>query len=215
MAAARRLAEGHDYVRAGQWKTWGPLLLLGQDVHGATLGIVGFGRIGRELARRAMGFGMRVLYYDVSPASAEDEARLNATHVEMDRLLAESDFVSLHTNLTPETHHLINADALRRMKPTAVLVNTSRGPVVDHDALLEALRDGAIAGAALDVTDPEPLPADHPLVGLPNCLVVPHIASASVVTRGKMAHIAADNLLAGLRGERLPNCVNPEVYSGG
>lgn len=215
MAAARRLPEGYDYVRAGEWKTWGPMLLLGQDVHGATLGIVGFGRIGREMARRATGFGMRVLYYDVNPASADDESRLNATHVEMDRLLAESDFISLHTNLTPETRHLINADALRRMKPTAILVNTSRGPVVDHDALVEALREGAIAGAALDVTDPEPLAVDHPLVGLSNCLVVPHIASASVVTRGKMARMAADNLLAGLRGERLPNCVNPDVYDGG
>ncbi len=215
MAVARRIAEGYDYVRAGRWKTWGPMLLLGQDVHGATLGIVGFGRIGREMARRAQGFSMRVLYHDVNPASAEDEARLNATRVEMDQLLAESDFISLHTNLTPETRHLINADALRRMKATAVLVNTSRGPVVDHDALYEALRDGGIAGAGLDVTDPEPLPADHPLLSLPSCLVVPHIASASVVTRGKMAKMAADNLLAGLRGERLPTCVNPEIYERG
>jgi glyoxylate reductase len=215
MAVARRLPEGHDYVRAGKWKTWGPMLLLGPDVHGATLGIVGFGRIGREMARRAQGFSMRVLYYDVNPASAEDEARLNARRVEMDELLAESDFVSLHTNLTPETRHLINADALRAMKSTAILVNTSRGPVVDHVALYEALRDGVIFGAGLDVTDPEPLPADHPLVGLPNCLVVPHIASASVVTRGKMARMAADNLLYGLRGERLPTCVNPEVYDLG
>jgi glyoxylate reductase len=215
MAVARRLPEGHDYVRAGKWKTWGPMLLLGPDVHGATLGIVGFGRIGREMARRAGGFLMRVLYYDVNPASAEDEARLNARRVEMDELLSESDFVSLHTNLTEDTRHLINADALRAMKSTAVLVNTSRGPVVDHDALYEALRDGQIFGAGLDVTDPEPLPADHPLVGLPNCLVVPHIASASVVTRGKMARMAADNLLYGLRGERLPTCVNPEVYERG
>ncbi|CAN5862580.1 D-glycerate dehydrogenase [soil metagenome] len=215
MAAARRLPEGHDYVRDGQWKTWGPLLLLGQDVHDSTLGIVGFGRIGREMARRAAGFSMRVLYYDVNPASAEDETALNARQAEMEELLSQSDFVSLHTNLTPETRHLINADALRRMKPTAILVNTSRGPVVDHAALHEALRGGQIAGAALDVTDPEPLPADHPLVGLPNCLIVPHIASASVVTRGKMAKMAADNLLAGLRGERLPTCVNPEVYERG
>jgi glyoxylate reductase len=215
MAVARRLPEGHDYVRAGKWQTWGPMLLLGPDVHGATLGIVGFGRIGREMARRAAGFSMRVLYHDVNPASAEDEARLNARRVEMDELLAESDFVSLHTNLTSETRHLINADALRAMKSTAVLVNTSRGPVVDHDALYEALRDGQIFGAGLDVTDPEPLSADHPLVGLPNCLVVPHIASASVVTRGKMARMAADNLLYGLRGERLPTCVNPEVYDRG
>jgi glyoxylate reductase len=215
MAAARRLPEGYDYVRAGKWRTWGPMLLLGPDVHDATLGIVGFGRIGRELARRASGFSMRVLYHDVNPASAEDEARLNARHVEMDELLAESDFVSLHTNLTPDTRHLISADAMRRMKRTAILVNTSRGPVVDHDALYEALRDEVIAAAALDVTDPEPLPADHPLLSLSNCLVVPHIASATVVTRGRMARMAAENLLAGLRGERLPNCVNPEVYAQG
>lgn len=215
MAVARRLPEGYDYVRAGQWKTWGPMLLLGPDVHGATLGIVGFGRIGREMARRAAGFSMRVLYYDVHPASADDEERLNARRVEMDELLAESDFVSLHTNLTEDTRHLINADALRAMKSTAVLINTSRGPVVDHDALYEALRDGQIFGAGLDVTDPEPLPSDHPLLTLPSCLVVPHIASASVVTRGKMATMAADNLLYGLRGERLPTCVNPEVYERG
>jgi glyoxylate reductase len=212
MAAARRLPEGYDFVRAGRWKTWGPLLLLGRDVHGATLGIVGFGRIGREMARRASGFDMRVLYYDVNRASAEDEDRLRARGVELEELLAESDFVSLHTNLTPETRHLLDAAAFARMKPEAIVVNTSRGPVIDHDALHEALRDGVIGGAALDVTDPEPLPADHPLLSLPNCLVVPHIASASVATRGRMADMAAANLLHGLRGEKLPNCVNPEVY---
>jgi glyoxylate reductase len=215
MAAARRLPEGYDYVRAGRWRTWGPMLLLGQDVHGATLGIVGFGRIGREMARRASGFGMRVLYHDVNQATPEDEQQLNATRVGLDALLAESDFISLHTNLTPETRHMLNAQAFSAMKPTAMVVNTSRGPVIDHDALVEALRDGVIAGAALDVTDPEPLPADHPLLSLPNCLVVPHVASASVRTRGLMARMAADNLLAGLRGERLPNCVNPEVYDSG
>jgi len=215
MAAARRLPEGYDYVRAGKWRTWGPLLLLGSDVHGATLGVVGFGRIGREMARRATGFSMKVLYHDVNPASAEDEAQLAARRVEMDELLAESDFVSLHTNLTPATRHLIDGAALRRMKATAILVNTSRGPVVDHDALYEALRDEVIAGAALDVTDPEPLPAEHPLLTLAHCLVVPHIASATVVTRGRMARMAAENLLAGLRGDRLANCVNPEVYARG
>jgi glyoxylate reductase len=212
MAAARRLPEAHDYVRAGRWRTWGPMLLLGHDIHGATLGIVGFGRIGREMARRASGFNMRVLYHDVHAAAPEDEQRLNATRVEMDELLAESDFISLHTNLSPETRHLLDAAAFARMKPDAIVVNTSRGPVIDHDALFEALRDGVISAAALDVTDPEPLPADHPLIALPNCLVVPHIASASIETRGKMARMAADNLLAGLRDERLPNCVNPEVY---
>lgn len=212
MAAARRIPEGVDYVREGNWRTWGPMLLMGVDVHGATLGIVGFGRIGREMARRARGFGMRILYQDVNPATPEDEAELGARRVEMDELLRESDFVSLHVNLTDETHHLIDADALRAMKRTAVLVNTSRGPVVDPDALERALADGEIFAAGLDVTDPEPLPADHALVRLPNCIVVPHIASATGVTRGKMAAMAAANLLAGVRGERLPTPINPEVY---
>jgi len=212
MAAARRVPEAVDYVRAGSWRTWGPMLLMGVDVHGATLGIVGFGRIGREMARRGRGFGMRILYHDVQPASAEDEAELGATRVEMDELLRQSDFVTLHVNLTDETHHLIDADALGAMKSTAVLVNTSRGPVVDHGALDAALRHGTIFAAGLDVTEPEPLPVDHPLVRLPNCVVLPHIASASRTTRGKMAGMAAANLLAGLRGERLPTPINPEVY---
>lgn len=208
MAAARRIVEGADYVRAGRWLTWGPTLLLGHDVHGATLGVVGMGRIGGALARRAAGFDMRVVYYD---PYCDDEKGL-AVPCTLDELLAESDFVSLHVPLTADTHHLINAEALSRMKPTAVLINTSRGPVVDSDALYDALKAGAIAYAALDVTDPEPLPGDHKLLTLPNCLVVPHIASASHATRTRMAIMAAENLLAGLRGERLPNCVNPEVY---
>jgi glyoxylate reductase len=212
MAAARRIPEGVDHVRDGHWKTWGPMLLMGVDIHGATLGIVGFGRIGREMARRGRGFGMDIVYYDVHPASPDDEADLGARRVEMDELLRTADFISLHVNLTDETRHLVDADALRAMKPTAVLVNTSRGPVVDPSALEHALRQGEIFAAGLDVTDPEPLPADHPLVRLPNCVVVPHIASASRVTRGKMAAMAAANLLAGLRGERLPTPVNPEVY---
>jgi glyoxylate reductase len=188
------------------------MLLMGVDIHGATLGIVGFGRIGREMARRGRGFGMDIVYYDVHPASPHDEADLGARRVEMDELLRTADVISLHVNLTDETRHLVDADALRAMKPTAVLVNTSRGPVVDPSALEHALREGEIFAAGLDVTDPEPLPADHPLVRLPNCVVVPHIASASRVTRGKMAAMAAANLLAGLRGERLPTPVNPEVY---
>jgi lactate dehydrogenase-like 2-hydroxyacid dehydrogenase len=212
MAAARRIPEGYDYVRQDRWKTWGPLLLLGHDVHHATLGIAGFGRIGREMAKRARGFDMRVLYYDVQPASPDDEARLGAQRVSMDDLLAESDFLTLHVNLTPETHHLINATSLRKMKRTAVLINASRGPVVDAMALFDALRDGVIAAAGLDVTEPEPLPGDHPLLTLPNCLVVPHIASASHRTRGEMARIAAENILAGLRREPLPGFVNPEVF---
>jgi glyoxylate reductase len=213
MAAARRIVEGADYVRAGRWRTWGPTLFLGHDVHGATLGIVGMGRIGQALARRAAGFDMRIIYFD--PYCDPDKAPFVGVGLrcELDELLAESDFVSLHVPLTEDAHHLINAETLNKMKPTAVLVNTSRGPVVDPDALYDALQAGTIAYAALDVTDPEPLPADHKLLSLLNCLVVPHIASASHATRTRMAVMAAENLLAGLRGERLPNCVNPEVYA--
>ena len=189
------------------------MTLLGPDVHGATLGIVGFGRIGQAVARRAGGFGMRVLYYDVQRLPEDVEVATGARHVSLEELLATADFVSLHVNLTADTHHLIDARALARMRPTAVLVNTSRGPVVDTDALAVALRDGTIWAAALDVTDPEPLPADHPLVTMDNCLVVPHIASASRDTRGMMAAMAAANLLAGVRGARLPTPVNPEVYA--
>jgi lactate dehydrogenase-like 2-hydroxyacid dehydrogenase len=212
MAVARRLPEAYDYVREDRWKTWGPLLLLGRDIYGGTLGIVGFGRIGREMAKRGRGFGMRILYSDVHRATPDEEAELGATGVDMDELLAESDFVTLHPNLTPETHHLMNAAAFAKMKRGSVLVNASRGPVVDHDALYEALRSGQLFGAGLDVTEPEPIRADHPLLTLANCLVVPHIASASEATRDRMAVIAAGNLLAGVRGERLAAPVNPEVY---
>ena len=212
LAAARRLVEGVDYVRAGKWKTWGPMLLMGQDVHGATLGIVGMGRIGQAVARRARGFDMRVLYHNRRPVP-DAAAKLGATYVDLDTLLRESDFVSLHVPLTEETYHLIGREELQKMKPTAVLVNTARGGVVDPAALREALREGWIAYAALDVTEPEPIPPDDPLLRLPNCIVVPHIGSASVATRTKMALMAAENLLAGLRGEPLPNCVNPEVQA--
>ena len=212
MAAARRLPEGDRYVRTGNWKTWGPLLLLGPDVHGATIGIVGFGRIGQAMAKRARGFGMTVLYHDVHRADAAVEAEHDATFLPLEELLPRSDFVTLHVNLTDQTKGLMNAEKLGWMKPTAVLVNTSRGPVVDGAALATALKAGTIFAAGLDVTDPEPIPMDHPLVGLDNCLIVPHIASASRATRGKMAEMAAANLLAGVRGERLPTPVNPEVY---
>ncbi len=205
MAAARRIVEGADYVRAGRWKTWGPMLLMGQDVHAAVLGIVGLGRIGQAVARRARGFDMRVLYHDLYVSDVPPA--LKVTGVGLDTLLAESDFISLHVPLTEETYHLIGAGELRKCKPTTILVNTSRGGVVDADALYRALRDGEIAYAALDVTEPEPLPADHPLLSLSNCIVTPHIASASVVTRTRMAVIAAENLLAGLRGESLPHPV--------
>ncbi len=215
MAAARRLPEGDRYVRAGKWKTWGPLLLLGPDVHGATIGIVGFGRIGQAMARRARGFGMTVLYQDVHRVDAATESELGATYMPLEELLPRADFVSLHTNLTPQTRGLIDAEKLSWMKPNAVLVNTSRGPVIDHPALAAALRSGQIFAAALDVTDPEPIPMDDPLIGLENCLIVPHIASASRATRAKMAEMAAANLLAGVRGERLPTPVNPEVYEAG
>jgi lactate dehydrogenase-like 2-hydroxyacid dehydrogenase len=207
MAAARRVPEGDRYVRAGDWKTWGPLLLLGPDVHGATIGIVGFGRIGQAVARRAQGFGMRILYHDLAELPASVTEPLGATYAPLEVVLAQSDFVSLHVNLSAETRHLINARTLAEMKPTAVLVNTSRGPVIDQIALADALRDGTIWAAALDVTDPEPIPMDDPLVGLDNCLIVPHIASASRATRGKMAAMAAANLIAGVHGEPLPTPV--------
>lgn len=214
MAAARRIVEGVDYVRAGRWQTWGPTLLLGQDVTGATLGIVGFGRIGREVAKRARGFDMRVLVFDTYRDEAA-ERDLGAEFRPLDDLLRESDFVSLHVALTGDTHHLMDARAFSLMKPTAVLVNAARGPVVDTDALVNALRDGAIFAAGLDVTDPEPLPADHPLVSLPNCTIVPHTASGTVQTRDAMATLAARNLLAVLNGETPPACVNPEVLERG
>jgi len=212
MAAARRLPEGDRYVRDGRWKTWGPMLLLGPDVHGSTIGIVGFGRIGQAMARRARGFGMTILYHDVQRADPGVEAEFDVTFLPLEELLARADFVSLHVNLTPQTNGLINTEKLSWMRPSAVLVNTSRGPVIDGPALAEALRNRTIFAAALDVTDPEPIPPDDPLVGLDNCLIVPHIASASRTTRGKMAEMAAANLLAGLNGERLPTAINPEVY---
>ncbi len=212
MAAARRVVEGERQVRSGGWKTWSLDYLLGADLSGATLGIVGFGRIGRAVARRATGFGMRIIFSDPRPAAAE--AGVEATQVNFDTLLREADFISLHTPLTNDTRGLMNATAFTKMKPTAVLVNTSRGPVVDQHALYEALKSRQIFAAALDVTVPEPLPTDNPLLTLENCIVVPHIASASRQTRQKMSRMAAENLIAGLKGEHLPNCVNPEVYKG-
>jgi glyoxylate reductase len=211
MAAARRVVEGMDYVRAGKWKTWGPMLLLGQDVYGATLGIIGMGRIGAAVAKRATGFDMRILYYDIE--RREDlEAELGVEYADLDTLLCESDFVSIHTILSSETHHLIGERALQLMKETAVLVNAARGPIVDSEALYTALKEGQIAYAALDVTEPEPINMDNPLLELDNIIIVPHIASASHATRGKMSEMASNNLIAGVRGERLPTCVNPEVY---
>ena len=210
LAAARRVVEGAGLVKVGGWKTWGPGFMLGADLSGATLGIVGFGRIGRAVAHRASGFGMRILFTD--PLPALPEPGVTTKQVDFDTLLQESDFISLHTPLTDQTRGLINADSLKKMKPTAVLVNTSRGPVVDQEALFAALKSRQIFAAALDVTVPEPLPVDHPLLGLENCIILPHIASASWRTRQNMSSMAAENLIAGLKGERLPNCANPEVY---
>jgi glyoxylate reductase len=195
LAVARRIVEADRYVREGRWGPWSPDLLLGHDLHGSTLGIVGFGRIGRAVARRAEGFGMTVIH-----------------GLPLEELLERSDFVSLHAPLTPQTRGLIGAAELERMKPTAILVNTARGPMVDTGALARALRTGAIAGAGLDVSDPEPLPADHPLLDAPNLVIAPHIGSASHRTREAMADMAVDNLLAALAGERMPHCANPEVY---
>ncbi len=214
LATARRIVEGVDYARAGKWRTWGPMLLLGTDVHHATLGLVGLGRIGVEMAKRARGFDMRVLYYDVY--RREDlEREMDITYAALDEVLAQADFVSIHTPLTPETRHLMNRERFAAMKSSGALINTSRGPVVETDALVEALRSGQIAYAALDVTEPEPLPADHPLMSMPNCIVTPHIASASGATRGKMAEIAARNLIAGLKGEPLPAGLNNDALGTG
>lgn len=201
LAIARRLNEGERIVRAGEWRSWEPSFLLGRDLHGATVGILGAGRIGSTVARRLAGFECRLLF-----AGRGDRDDLAS-------LLAEADFVSVHTPLTNETRGLIGEAQLRAMKPTAYLVNTARGPIVDSGALERALREGWIAGAALDVTDPEPLPGDHPLLGAPNLLVVPHLGSATHRTRELMAELAVDNLLAALAGERMPHCVNPEVYA--
>lgn len=212
-AAARRVVEGDRLVHSGKWKTWGPSLLLGTDLHHATLGIVGFGRIGRALARRAIGFEMRVIYYDPESKSENQALNAPAEAVDFETLLRESDFISIHTPLNNETRHMFNRGAFARMKSSAVLVNTARGPVVEPDALNEALQSGQIAFAALDVTEPEPIPEDSPLLKLENLVITPHIASASRLTREKMASMAAENLIAGLKGERLPYCVNPEIYS--
>lgn len=213
MSAARRIGEGIDHIRKGKWQTFKPLELLGKDIHHATLGIIGMGRIGMEVAKRARGFDMEIIYYDYR-MRLEKGTSLRATMcTTLDELLARADFVSLHVPLNEETYHLINADSLAKMKPTAILINTTRGPVVDTDALHDALISGHIAYAALDVTDPEPLPPDHKLMNVPNCLIVPHIGSATIETRSKMAVMAAENLVAGARGTVPPHLVNPDVLA--
>jgi len=200
MTAARQIPEAQAWARAGKWEDWGADLFLGADVHGATLGVIGFGRIGQAVARRAEGFEMTVLWVGRPDRSKEAAEAL-------DRLLRESDFVTLHTPLTPQTRHLINASALTKMKPTAILINTARGAIVDQLALADALATGQIAGAALDVTDPEPLPPDNALWHAPHLVIAPHIGSATISARSKMPELATDNLLAGLAGKPLPHQV--------
>jgi glyoxylate reductase len=216
IAAARRIAEGDRYVRAGRWRTWGPKVMLGRDLFGATLGIIGWGAIGRAVARRAAGFDMRVLYVShrrrrgVKPGG--DTARLShCKRVSLSTLLRDSDFVSIHVPLTRETHHMLGAKEFASIKPGAILINTARGAVIDQNALARATASGHLGGAGLDVTDPEPIRRDDPLLKLPNVVITPHIGSASYATRSKMAQIAVDNILAVFDG-RLPQfCANPNV----
>ncbi len=213
MAAARRVVEGHHFVHSGQWTKWRIDLLVGQDVHHRTLGIFGMGRIGQAVARRGRGFEMRILYHDAMRAPEAVERETGAELVSAERLLSESDFVSLHVPLLPETRHMIGAEQLRRMKPTAILVNTSRGPVVDEAALATALAEHVIAGAGIDVFENEP--RVHPgLLKLDNVVLAPHIASASVDTRRKMSMMAVENAVAALEGRRPANLLNAELWAG-
>jgi glyoxylate reductase len=211
MAAARRVVEGHTEVQQGIWRPWGPEVLCGADVYGATLGLVGFGRIGQAMARRAAGFGMQVLYSQ-RHRDHDAEAKLGAQYVPFEELLRTSDFVSLHAYLSPETKGLMGPAQFDLMKPGAIFINTARGAMVNHEALHAALVSGKLAAAALDVYDPEPIPADAPLLHLPNVIITPHIGSASTQTRARMAMMTAENILVGLSGKRLPYCANPEVY---
>lgn len=213
MAAARRVVEADSEVRSGMWQPWGPDVLTGMDIYGKTIGIIGMGRIGTAVAQRAKGFSMRVLYHD-NNRNPEAEESLVAEYCSLDDLLSRSDFVSLHMYYSPETHHLIDRNRLEQMKPTAVLVNTARGQVVDSDALTWALQTGKIAAAGIDVFEPEPIPAEHPILKLKNLVITPHIASASKETRLRMAKIAAENLIAGLEKEQMIHCANPQVYDG-
>lgn len=212
MATARRLIEASDYLRSGKWQTWSPMLLTGQDVYGATLGIIGLGRIGEAVARRAKGFDMKVLYYNRS-RKPEAEEQLGLKYADLETLLRESDFVCVMTPYTPETRNLIDREQLSLMKRSAVIINTARGGIVNEEALYEALKNGTIWAAGLDVFEQEPISPDHPLLTLPNVVTLPHIGSASIRTRMKMAHLAADNLLQALAGKIPVNLVNREVIS--
>jgi glyoxylate reductase len=210
MSAARRIVEADSFTRQGRFRGWAIDMMLGADVHGATLGLIGVGRIGRGVAHRAKGFNMRVLYYDPQPLPPDAERELGATRVDLGRLLAESDFVSVHVPLTQETHHLLSTPQFAQMKPSAILINTSRGPVVDEAALVEALNAKKIAGVGLDVYEREP--AVHPgLIPMPNVVLAPHIASATTRTRSEMSAMAARNMATAVRGGRPPNLLNPEV----
>ncbi len=211
MAIARRVPEGDREVHQGIWRPWGPNVLTGQDVFGSSLGIVGFGRIGQAVARRAIGFQMKVRYFDVQ-RYPELETELNVQYASLSTLLSQSDFITLHINLNPSSHHLIGREELGIMKPTAYLINTARGGIVDSGALYDALKFRQIAGAAIDVFETEPIPDHHPMLELENLIITPHIASASKQTRARMAMIAVNNVIAGINGEQLPHCVNPEVY---
>jgi glyoxylate reductase len=211
MATARMLPQAQRYVIDDHWKTWEPLGFLGQDVHHATLGLIGVGRIGAAMARRGAGFEMKVIYYDAYRRQDLEEKFGYEYRDSVEAVLREADFVSLHTPLTEETRHLMNAERLAMMKPTAILINSSRGPVVDPKALYDALKNGTIWAAGLDVTEPEPLPASDPLLTLDNLLVVPHIASASINTRDDMSELAADNIINVLEGRAPKTPVNREV----
>ncbi|MBI4340013.1 MAG: D-glycerate dehydrogenase [Chloroflexi bacterium] len=215
MATARRVPEGDRDVRAGRWMNWHPLSYVGRDIHGATLAIIGLGQIGLEVAKRALGFDMQVCYHSRTRKPNLEQRYGLDWRPNLALALRAADYVSIHTPLSPETHHLIGRRELEVMKPAAILVNTSRGPVVDNMALYEAVRDGVIWGAGLDVTEPEPLPPDHPLLTLPTVVVTPHIGSASTQTRTAMAVLAARNILACLRGEPMPSCVNLEALRRG
>ena len=212
MATARRVIEADKFVRAGHWQTWEPTLLLGPNISGATLGIVGFGRIGQAVARRGRGFDMEILYYSRHRRDSELEQSLGVKYAEFEVLLRESDFITIHTALSEETYHLFSTPQFELMKSSAIVINTARGAIVDPEALYQALSNGQIAAAALDVTKPEPIPMDSPLLSLDNLIITPHIGSATYQTRSQMATMAVNNLIAGLLGKRLPYCVNPQVY---